>query len=100
MLVSVISIGEIEYGMEFRRWGPARREQIRSILGGFFPLQPDTATARTWALIKADGERKGRPMGHAEGWIAATALRFNVPLVTHNARDFESVTDLTVITST
>ena len=98
VLVSVISIGEIEYGMESRGWGQSRREQMRTLVAGFTPMSPDTETARTWAFVKAECERKGRPIGHADAWIAATALRFNVPLITHNARDFESVPDLTVIT--
>jgi predicted nucleic acid-binding protein len=37
-------------------------------------------------------------MSEADAWIAATALAFAVPLVTHNPDDFKNVPGLTVIT--
>ena len=42
-------------------------------------------------------ERAGRRISCADAWIAATALRFGVPLVTHNANDYLGVADLTII---
>jgi len=68
-------------------WGPS------------LPLHQDAQTARLWALVKATCERKGRPIAILDGWIAATALRLGVPLVTNNVRDFQPVDNLTVITS-
>jgi predicted nucleic acid-binding protein len=40
---------------------------------------------------------QGRVIGTADAWIAATALLNNVPLVSHNRRDFEKVTGLKLI---
>jgi tRNA(fMet)-specific endonuclease VapC len=39
----------------------------------------------------------GRIMSAEDSWIAATALRHGMPLVTHNRRHFENVPGLTVI---
>ena len=39
-----------------------------------------------------------RPISPQDAWIAATALRYQIPLVTHNAADFDAVEGLTIIT--
>jgi tRNA(fMet)-specific endonuclease VapC len=50
-----------------------------------------------WAEITEDGKRRGREIQPGDAWIAATALLHEVPLVTHNRRDFESVIGLRII---
>ena len=99
LAISVVTVGEIEYGMEHRRWSDLRRRQMRRILDRFTPIPADAETARLWALVRTECERKGRPIGFADAWIAATAQQLNLPLVTHNASDFESISELTVITA-
>ncbi|MBZ5612204.1 MAG: PIN domain-containing protein [Acidobacteriia bacterium] len=91
LAVSLITLAEIEYGMEAKNWGAGRRDLMRRFLARFTPLLPDTETARTWARIKNGCEKKGRPITFADAWIAATALQLNVPLATHNASDFAAV---------
>lgn len=99
LAVSLISIAEIEYGMESKSWGARRRELMGRFLSRFTILYPGDETARIWALIKHEGDKKGRPITFADAWIAAEALRLNIPLVTHNSRDFESVGDLRLLTA-
>jgi tRNA(fMet)-specific endonuclease VapC len=60
-------------------------------------LFPDLEMCDIWARITADCHRRGRPKQDNDPWIAATALRHNLPLVTHNRRDFDDISDLTVI---
>jgi predicted nucleic acid-binding protein len=55
-------------------------------------------TARTWARVKCGREKKGRPITFADAWIAAEALRLNVPSVTNNADDYTGVAKLTILT--
>jgi predicted nucleic acid-binding protein len=45
LVVSLISLAEIEYGTEFKNWGSARRKLMRRFLERFTPLLPDTETA-------------------------------------------------------
>jgi predicted nucleic acid-binding protein len=47
--------------------------------------------------FSASVHRRGRPRQDNDLWIAATALRHGLPLVTHNIRDFADIPDLTVI---
>jgi predicted nucleic acid-binding protein len=86
--------------MEVKIWGASRRDLMRCFLARFTPLLPDIETARVWARIKSDCEKKGRPITFADAWIAAAALQLNVPLVTHNANDYAAIPNLTVLTAT
>jgi tRNA(fMet)-specific endonuclease VapC len=48
-----------------------------------------------WARIKC---RKGRPIEDADAWIAAAALLYELPVVTHNPRHFQHIEGLKVLT--
>jgi predicted nucleic acid-binding protein len=99
LAVSLITLAEIEYGMEVKNWGTDRRNLMRRFLSRFTPLAPDTETAFPWARIKTACERKGRPITFADAWIAASAVQLNVPLVTHNASDYSAIDGLTILTA-
>jgi tRNA(fMet)-specific endonuclease VapC len=60
-------------------------------------LFPDLETCEIWARISADCHRRGRPREDNDLWIAATALQHEVPVVTHNLRDFVDIPGLVVI---
>ena len=101
-MVSFMTAAEIEYGMESDGWGGHRRAGMRRYLDERFsvvyPDYPDSQTVEIWASIVAGCERKGRSIAHSDAWIAATALRLSVPLVTHNARDYSAVDELLLFT--
>ena len=99
LAISLITLAEIEYGMEAKNWGAARRDLMRRFLKRFTLLLPDTETTRAWARTKSGCEKRGRPITFADAWIAAAALQLNVPLVTHNASDYRAVEKLTVLTA-
>jgi predicted nucleic acid-binding protein len=99
LTVSLITLAEIEYGMEAKNWGVNRRDLMRRFLTRFTVLSPDTETARVWARIKSGCEKKGRPLTFADAWIAAAALQLSVPLVTHNASDYQAVENLAILTA-
>jgi predicted nucleic acid-binding protein len=48
------------------------------------------------AVITAVLRRKGRPSDVVDPFIAATALEFRLPVVTHNVRHFEAIDGLVV----
>jgi tRNA(fMet)-specific endonuclease VapC len=74
--------------MERKNWGASRRDLMGRFLARFTVLLPDNETARLWA----------RPITFTDAWIAATAMQLNIPLVTHNARDYEALDELTILT--
>jgi tRNA(fMet)-specific endonuclease VapC len=75
----------------------ATLEYWREKLPYYVILFPDLETCDIWAEITADCHRRGRPRQDNDLWVAATALRYDLPLVTHNRRDFEDIPGLTVI---
>ena len=59
LAVSLITLAEIEYGMEVKNWGTSRRDLMYGFLARFTTLPPDTETARLWARIKTGCEKRG-----------------------------------------
>ena len=57
-------------------------------------LPYDDAMSWEWARIMS---RKGQPISSADAWISATAVRHDLPLVTHNPRHFQ-IEGLEVVT--
>jgi predicted nucleic acid-binding protein len=53
-----------------------------------------------WAEAADSARRKGRPIGVADAWIAATALEHGLPLVTHNSGHYAGVEGLTIVAET
>ncbi|MFM8478816.1 MAG: hypothetical protein ACKOEO_23775 [Planctomycetaceae bacterium] len=50
-----------------------------------------------WATLRVDAERKGRHLSNSDAWIAATAVLLDVPLLTHNRKDYASLESLQII---
>jgi len=59
------------------------------------PSSPDLC--RKWAKVMAGAQAAGRLIECADAWIAATALLYPAPLVTHNRSDYLGVSGLTLI---
>ncbi len=57
----------------------------------------DEELCNLWARITIDARKKGKPILTADAWVAASALMFDVPLVTHNRKHFENVESLKII---
>ena len=95
--VSFVTVGELYFGAEKKGWGAKRRAQLETVLKNHVVIPYDNEIARCFARIAAERERQGRPISWADAWIAACAVRHEVPLVTHNARDFEGIAGLQVI---
>jgi predicted nucleic acid-binding protein len=79
-------------------WGLKRRMSLESHLKDFVLAPFDEMLCVRWAEATNSARRLGRTISCADAWIAATALRYDIPLVTHNAADYSGVTGLTIIT--
>jgi predicted nucleic acid-binding protein len=92
LFVSVLTLGEIRKGVEAIA-DKKRREKLRLWLKHELPawfedrvLSVDLAVADRWGRILAE---VGRPVPTIDSLLAATALHYELRLVTRNARDFE-----------
>jgi predicted nucleic acid-binding protein len=54
---------------------------------------------RNWGQVSFAAKRKGRPIQTADAWIAASALHYRVPLITHNRADYSAVDGLALLSA-
>jgi predicted nucleic acid-binding protein len=97
--ISAASLAELHFGVLVARDENerARRAQRLGIVEAtFHPLPFDAAIAREWGrLAAAVASRGAQPRRRAVDLvIAATANAHHVPLLTHNAKDFQVIADL------
>jgi predicted nucleic acid-binding protein len=100
--VSVITLAEIQKGIELLAEGKRRtqlEEWLKKDLQAWFSdriLPVDRRVASRWASLVAHGTRTGRPLPTIDSLIAATALAYDLAIVTRNTRDFEGVGAATI----
>ena len=96
LAMSVITLGELQHGAEksqARSKALAALKQLQSVI----QVQPVTeAAAQHYGQIRSALERKGRPIGNNDLWIAAHARAEGWVLVTNNEREFNRVEGLAV----
>jgi tRNA(fMet)-specific endonuclease VapC len=63
-------------------WGETRRARMERQMSNFVVRLFDRDLCIRWAEVTDGARHKGRPIGVADAWIAATALRHEAPLVT------------------
>ncbi len=97
-IIAAQTRAELERWALLYNWGVRRHSKLRFYLEDYLFVGIDEATCLRWAEIKVNAQRIGRPISGADAWVAATALTYAVPLVTHNPDDFKYVPGLTVLT--
>ena len=96
LAVSAITHYELLYGVE--RCPPAWRKKegskVRLLLEQMQTLPFTGETAAHASSLRAALESAGRSIGPMDLLIAATALEYGLPVVTHNLREFQRVPGL------
>lgn len=95
LFVPVIVLGELRFGALKSVMVEENLRRIEGFTAESNVLVCDEEAARLYGEIKADLSRKGRPIPENDVWIAATALRHDLALVTRDSH-FEHVADLRV----
>ena len=97
-VVSFMTIAELEYGVLRANWGEARRRALAEFVRKHFVIFHQTSDlCLVWAELRVEAERKGRHLSNSDAWIAATAVLLDVPLLTHNRKDYQAIESLKVI---
>lgn len=96
-MIAAQTFAELEVWPLEKNWGSNRRRALRAYLEKFVFVEASKDIAILWAEIQAHAKRVGRSISVGDTWIAATALAYAAPLVTHNRKDFENVPRLTVV---
>lgn len=95
--VAAVSVYELEVGIAKSSHPAKRRGQLNELLDTIVVLGFDRAAAQAAAKLRAELERRGRPIGPLDTLIAGTALAHRATLVTRNTREFSRVSGLTVV---
>jgi tRNA(fMet)-specific endonuclease VapC len=98
LVISFMTMAELDAWAEVSHWGQGRRERLERFLASYVTHYPDRELCRLWAGVFAEARTKGKPIQTADAWIAATALLYGVPLLTHDAGDYAGVDELQIIT--
>jgi predicted nucleic acid-binding protein len=91
--ISAISVGELERGIALLPAGQ-KKSRLQAVYGEFSRaiegrvLSFDAAVARRWAHLTSVANRKGRTLSVLDSMIEATALHWDLRIVTRNVSDF------------
>ena len=97
LAMSFMTVAELFQWAILRQWGDSRLAQLEQYLSNYLIIPVDQSLCREWAYIRAKRQSAGRPISPQDAWIAATALRYDLPLVTHNIKDFLDIPNLRLI---
>jgi predicted nucleic acid-binding protein len=103
--ISFQTAAELRYGALRRGWGTARMLKLDTKINCAEVVHTGPELVLVYAQLRADCEATGHALAqrehNADRWIAATALRLGIPLVS-NDRIFRGVPGLTLesVTST
>jgi len=98
LALSFMTVAELFQWAILRQWGDRRLAQLEQYLANYIIIPVDQPLCREWAKVRADRQNAGRPISPQDAWIAAAALRYDLPLVTHNGKDFLEIPHLRLIT--
>jgi toxin FitB len=94
LYLSVLTLGEIRKGLAGLPQSK-RRTHLEAWLevelqarfsGRILPI--DAAVADRWGVLAADAKRKGKALSTIDALLAATALHYNLTVVSRNVSDF------------
>jgi tRNA(fMet)-specific endonuclease VapC len=92
--MSAVTYGELFYGVQ-KSHSPKKGFIALDDLTGLIPPLPlSTEVARHYGEIRALLEKKGKPIGNNDLWIASHALALDVILVTNNMKEFSRILHL------
>jgi tRNA(fMet)-specific endonuclease VapC len=92
--ISTITLFELEYGVEKSQYRQRSQDALAKFLLPLNLVDLDRSAAADAAIIRAELERKGLPIGPYDLLIAGLARSQNMTLVTNNTKEFEKVDGL------
>ncbi|HET7036973.1 MAG TPA: type II toxin-antitoxin system VapC family toxin [Thermomicrobiaceae bacterium] len=94
LAISIITFAEIYEGIYYGH-DPQRHEQVfRRFIQGVSILDLTRTVARRYARLRGELRQLGQVIDQPDLFIAATAIEYNLELLTRNLRDFERIPGL------
>jgi len=92
--MSIITYGELLHGA-YKSQHPKKALFVLEDLISLIPALPmPTQAAKCYGDIRSKLEKKGKPIGNNDLWIAAHALALDLIIVTNNIKEFSRVPHL------
>lgn len=102
VLLAFQTVMELRYGVLRAGWGQLRRRRLERRIAELTVVQPDDEMITTCATLRAHCAQIGHALADklhdGDRWIAATAMRLGLPLVSHDGL-FGGVPGLEFITA-
>ena len=101
LVLAAQTVAELRYGARARDWGEPRRKQLEERIARLRVAGVDDRLTVVYADLKDRCVRSGHALGQklhdGDRWIAATAVRYDIPLVSHD-RIFKDIPGLQLVT--
>jgi len=88
--ISFVTVGEMYFGAEKANWGEPRVAKMETILRRYTVIPGTYEVARQYGRVK---RAFCDQVDENDMWIAATALAYELPVVTNNLTHFEPMSD-------
>ena len=98
LYVSFVTVAELYRWAYAKDWGAKRIQRLKHHIHQCTVVPVSHELCLQWARIQARRQSIGRPISSADAWIAATAIHYELGLVTHNLRDFVELPELVLVT--
>lgn len=96
IFVCPVVIGELRYGAFLSADITRHSKQIDDFLTGCKIISIDNDTATVYGKLRANLKKQGNPIPENDIWIAACAIRLNLPLFTTD-KHFEKLEGLSLL---
>ena len=96
LYLSSVTLGELRYGIDILPDGTQKTRLLTwyaeiSLSYEGHVVTPTLEICEQWGMLRARRRLMGKPLGMADGLIAATALCSGMALVTRNVSDFDGL---------
>jgi predicted nucleic acid-binding protein len=86
--ISFQTVAELYYGATLRGWGHARMTKLEAVIHSVEIVHTGPELIKIYARLRADCRASGHALAQrehdADRWIAATAIRLNITLVSND----------------
>jgi predicted nucleic acid-binding protein len=95
-----MTLAELERWPLERDWDQRRKLELAQHLTRYVVLPVSRELCGKWAEVSFAAKRKERPpIQTADAWIRASALHYQVPLITNNRSDYSAVDGLVLLSA-
>ena len=95
--ISTISLAELRYGVSKSQHVEKNQQALNEFILPLEVADFDGKAAEEYGIIRADLEKKGKPIGSMDMLIGAHAISLGATLVTNTVREFKEIKHLKVV---